>query len=41
MSCEAAKGKLPEEERRKQNDNWSGAPKMSTIPLLIFGLDLV
>ena len=31
MSCRAAKGKLPKEERCKQNDNWSGAPKMSTL----------
>ncbi len=36
MSCQAAKGKLPKEERCKQNDNWSGAPEMSTLPLPIF-----
>ena len=41
VSCRAAKGKLPKEERCKQNDNWSGAPEMSTLPLLIFGPDLV
>ena len=33
--------KLPEEERCKQNDNWSGASKMSILPLPIFGPDLV
>ena len=34
-SVEAGTGKLPEEERCKQNENWRGAPEMSTFPLPI------
>ena len=36
MSCQAAKRKLLEKERCKQNHNGSSAPEMSTLPSPIF-----